>query len=160
MRRRPAWNPRIPFLHFFDGFRTSHEVSKVEQLTPADLRAMIDEDLVRAHRARALNPDRPMMRGTAQNPDVYFQAREACNPYYLAAPTIVQNTMDRFAEIVGRHYHLFDYVGAPDAERILIMMGSGAEVAQEAVEALNAARREGGAAEGDVYTGRFRWKRS
>jgi pyruvate-ferredoxin/flavodoxin oxidoreductase len=127
---------RIPFIHFFDGFRTSHEVAKVEQLTTADMRAMIDEDLVRAHRERGLNPNRPVMRGTAQNPDVYFQAREACNPYYLATPTIVQNTMDKFAKIVGRQYHLFDYVGAPDAERIIIMMGSGAEVAEEAVDAL------------------------
>ena len=127
---------RIPFLHFFDGFRTSHEVAKVEQLTPADLRAMIDEDLVRAHRSRGLDPNRPEMRGTAQNPDVFFQAREACNPFYLATPTIVQNAMDKFAGIVGRQYHLFDYVGAPDAERILIMMGSGAEVAEEAVDAL------------------------
>jgi pyruvate-ferredoxin/flavodoxin oxidoreductase len=127
---------RIPFIHFFDGFRTSHEVAKVEQLTVADLRAMIDEDLVRAHRQRGLNPNTPQLRGTAQNPDVYFQAREACNPYYLATPTIVQNTMDKFAKIVGRQYHLFDYVGAPDAERILIMMGSGAEVAEEAVDAL------------------------
>jgi pyruvate-ferredoxin/flavodoxin oxidoreductase len=127
---------RIPFIHFFDGFRTSHEVAKVEQLTSADMRAMIDEDLVRAHRERGLNPNRPVMRGTAQNPDVYFQAREACNPFYLATPTIVQNTMDKFAKIVGRQYHLFDYVGAPDAERIIIMMGSGAEVAEEAVDAL------------------------
>ncbi len=130
---------RLPFLHFFDGFRTSHEVAKVEQLTAADLRAMIDDELVLAHRARALSPDRPVMRGTAQNPDVYFQAREACNPYYLAAPTIVQNAMDKFAGIVGRQYRLFDYVGAPDAERLIVMMGSGAEVAHEAVEALNAA---------------------
>ncbi|MBZ5727078.1 MAG: pyruvate:ferredoxin (flavodoxin) oxidoreductase [Acidobacteriia bacterium] len=130
---------RLPFLHFFDGFRTSHEVAKVEQLTVADLRAMIDDDLVLAHRARALSPDRPVMRGTAQNPDVYFQAREASNPYYLAGPTIVQNAMDKFARIVGRQYHLFDYVGAPDAERLIVMMGSGAEVAHEAVEALNAA---------------------
>ena len=134
-----ALESRIPFIHFFDGFRTSHEVAKVEQLTPADLREMIDEDLVRAHRLRGLNPDRPVMRGTAQNPDVYFQAREACNPYYLAAPTIVQNAMDKFAKIVGRQYHLFDYVGAPDAERIIIMMGSGAEVAEETVDALRAA---------------------
>ena len=119
-----------------DSFRTSHEVAKVEQLTSADMRAMIDEDLVRAHRERGLNPNRPVMRGTAQNPDVYFQAREACNPFYLATPTIVQNTMDKFAKIVGRQYHLFDYVGAPDAERIIIMMGSGAEVAEEAVDAL------------------------
>jgi pyruvate-ferredoxin/flavodoxin oxidoreductase len=130
---------RIPFLHFFDGFRTSHEVAKVEQLTPDDMRAMIDEDLVRAHRQRALSPDRPVIRGTAQNPDVYFQERETCNPYYLACPTVVQNVMDKFARLVGRQYRLFDYVGAPDAERIIIMMGSGAEVAHETVEALQAA---------------------
>ena len=127
---------RIPFLHFFDGFRTSHEVAKVEQLTVDDLRAMIDEELVYAHRARALTPDRPVIRGTAQNPDVYFQARETVNPFYLAAPTIVQNAMDKFAQLVGRQYHLFDYVGAPDAERVIVMMGSGAEVAQEVVEVL------------------------
>ncbi|MGA3020171.1 MAG: pyruvate:ferredoxin (flavodoxin) oxidoreductase, partial [Bryobacteraceae bacterium] len=135
---------RIPFLHFFDGFRTSHEVAKVEQLTPDDLRAMIDDNLVAAHRSRSLNPDRPVLRGTAQNPDVFFQAREACNPYYLAAPTIVQNAMDKFAKIVGRQYHLFDYAGAPDAERILIMMGSGADVAHETVEALVAAGQKVG----------------
>ncbi len=127
---------RLPFMHFFDGFRTSHEVAKVEQLSAADIRAMIDENLVFAHRSRALSPDRPFIRGTAQNPDVYFQAREACNPFYLAAPTIVQNAMDKFAAIVGRQYHLFDYFGAPDAERLIIMMGSGAEVAHEAVEAM------------------------
>ena len=130
---------RIPFIHFFDGFRTSHEVAKVEQLTREDLQAMIDDDLVRRHRERAMTPDRPVLRGTAQNPDVYFQARETVNPFYLAAPTIVQNTMDKFAAIVGRRYRLFDYVGAPDAERIIVMMGSGAEVAQEAVEAMAAA---------------------
>ena len=129
---------RIPFLHFFDGFRTSHEVAKVEQLTPDDLRAMIDQELVAAHRARALSPDRPVIRGTAQNPDVYFQAREACNSYYLATPTIVQNAMDKFAALVGRQYNLFDYVGAPDAERVIVIMGSGAEVVQETVEALSA----------------------
>jgi pyruvate-ferredoxin/flavodoxin oxidoreductase len=127
---------RLPFMHFFDGFRTSHEVAKVEQLSADDIRAMIDENLVFAHRSRALTPDRPVIRGTAQNPDVYFQAREACNPYYLAAPTIVQNAMDKFASISGRQYHLFDYVGAPDAERVIIIMGSGAEVAHETVEAL------------------------
>ena len=130
---------RLPFLHFFDGFRTSHEVAKVEQLTPDDLRAMIDEDLVRAHRARALNPNNPVLRGTAQNPDVYFQAREASNPYYLAAPTIVQNAMDKFAAVVGRQYHLFDYEGAPDAERVIVIMGSGAEVIHETVDVLVAA---------------------
>ncbi len=135
---------RIPFLHFFDGFRTSHEVAKVEQLRVDDLKAMIEQDLVQAHRDRALSPDRPQIRGTAQNPDVYFQAREACNSYYLATPTIVQNAMDKFARIVGRQYHLFDYVGAPDAERIIIMMGSGAEVAHETVEALRAAGQKVG----------------
>ncbi len=125
---------RIPFVHFFDGFRTSHEVAKVEQLTVDDLKAMIDDELVRQHRARSLSPDRPVLRGTAQNPDVYFQARETVNPFYLAVPTIVQNAMDKFARITGRQYKLFDYVGAPDAERIVVIMGSGAEVAQEAVE--------------------------
>ncbi len=129
---------RLPFLHFFDGFRTSHEVMKVEQLAAEDLRALIDDDLVRGHRARGLSPDAPVMRGTAQNPDVYFQGRETVNPYYLAVPGIVQQTMDRFAQLVGRQYHLFDYVGAPDAEHVLVMMGSGAEVAQETVEYLNA----------------------
>jgi pyruvate-ferredoxin/flavodoxin oxidoreductase len=130
---------RIPFMHFFDGFRTSHEVAKVEQLSAEDIRAMIDEKLVFAHRSRALCPDRPFIRGTAQNPDVYFQCREACNPFYLAAPTIVQNAMDKFAAVAGRQYHLFDYFGAPDAERLIIVMGSGAEVAHETVEAMLAA---------------------
>ena len=127
---------RIPFVHFFDGFRTSHEVAKVEQLAIDDLKAMIDDELVRKHRERALSPDRPILRGTAQNPDVYFQARETVNPFYLAVPTIVQNAMDKFAKIVGRQYKLYEYVGAADAERVIIMMGSGAEVAQEAVEYL------------------------
>ncbi|HOV28946.1 MAG TPA: pyruvate:ferredoxin (flavodoxin) oxidoreductase [Synergistales bacterium] len=129
---------RVPFIHFFDGFRTSHEVSKVEMLTEDDMRAMIDEELVKAHRARGLSPDRPVIRGTAQNPDVFFQAREACNPYYDKAPEIVQRAMDKFASIVGRQYHLFDYVGAPDAERVLVMMGSGAETAHETVDYLTA----------------------
>ena len=129
---------RIPFIHFFDGFRTSHEVAKVEQLTMDDMRALIDDDLVRAHRSRALTPDKPVLRGTAQNPDVYFQGRETVNPYYLACPTIVQNVLDKFASVVGRQYHLFDYVGAPDAERVIIVMGSGAEVVQETVENLTA----------------------
>src|SRR3972149_2866171 len=107
-----ALEARLPFLHFFDGFRTSHEVMKVEPLTPEEIRAMIDEDLVRAHRRRAPSPDRPFIRGTAPNPDVYFQARAAVNSYYLACPTIVQNAMDKFARLVGRSYHLCDYVGA------------------------------------------------
>ena len=128
---------RIPFIHFFDGFRTSHEVAKIEELTQDDLRALIDEASVRAHRARALSPDHPVIRGTAQNPDVYFQARESVNPYYLECPSVVQRVMDRFAKVVGRAYHLFDYVGAPDAERVIVMMGSGAGAAEEAVRHLN-----------------------
>ncbi len=130
---------RLPFLHFFDGFRTSHEVNKIEQLTEDDVRAMIDMEAVRAHRERAMRPESPVLRGTAQNPDVFFQAREACNPYYQAAPGIVQQTMDQFAELVGRQYKLFDYVGAPDADRVIVLMGSGAGSAEEAVEKLTAA---------------------
>jgi pyruvate-ferredoxin/flavodoxin oxidoreductase len=133
-----ALEARAPFVHFFDGFRTSHEVDKVEQLTLDDMRAMLDDKPIAAHRARAMSPDRPVLRGTAQNPDVFFQARETCNPYYLACPTVVQNAMDKFAKIVGRQYHLFDYVGAPDAERVVVLMGSGAEAAQETVEYLTA----------------------
>ncbi len=129
---------RVPFVHFFDGFRSSHEVAKVEQLDIEDLRAMIPDDLVHQHRARALSPDRPFIRGTAQNPDVYFQARETVNPYYLACPAIVQNAMDKFAKIVGRQYRLFDYVGAPDAERVIVVMASGADIAHETVEHLTA----------------------
>ena len=129
---------RVPFLHFFDGFRTSHEVVKVEKLSDATIRALIREELVRAHRARALTPDRPCIRGTAQNPDVFFQARETANPFYLAAPGIVQGAMDRFAQETGRQYRLFDYVGAPDAERVIVLMGSGTETAEESVEHLAA----------------------
>ncbi len=128
---------RIPFLHFFDGFRTSHEVNKIELLTEDDMRALINMDRVFEHRQRALSPDHPVMRGTAQNPDVFFQIRETINPYYSACPQITQRVMDNFAHVVGRSYHLFDYVGAPDAERVLVMMGSGAEAAHEAVEYLN-----------------------
>jgi pyruvate-ferredoxin/flavodoxin oxidoreductase len=142
---------RVPFLHFFDGFRTSHEVAKVEQLTPADLRAMIDDSLVRAHRARALSPDHPVIRGTAQNPDVFFQAREASNPFYQACPAIVQKAMDKFAQIVGRQYHLFDYFGAPDADRVIVIMGSGAEVAEEAIVHLNAAGEKVGLVKVRLY---------
>ena len=127
---------RVPFVHFFDGFRTSHEVSKIEQLTLDDMRAMLPESAVRQHRLRSLSPDRPVLRGTSQNPDVYFQARETVNPYYLAVPTIVQNAMDRFAEVAGRSYKLFEYVGAPDAERVIILMGSGCDVAEETVNHL------------------------
>ncbi|MDR0842891.1 MAG: pyruvate:ferredoxin (flavodoxin) oxidoreductase [Acidobacteriota bacterium] len=132
-----ALESRVPFVHFFDGFRTSHEVMKIEQLAVEDIRAMIDDEFVYAHRSRRLSPDKPSIKGTAQNPDVFFQAREACNPYYLAVPGIVQKAMDKFAAIVGRQYHLFDYYGAPDAERVLILMGSGAEASEETVEYLN-----------------------
>ncbi len=128
---------RIPVLHFFDGFRTSHEVMKIEQLADEDLRAMIDDELVRQHRLRALNPEHPVLRGTAQNPDVFFQARETVNPYYNAFPDIVQKAMDKFAAVVGRQYRLFEYYGSPTAERIVIVMGSGAETVQETVEFLN-----------------------
>ena len=127
---------RIPFLHFFDGFRTSHEINKIVPLADDDLRALIDQALVRNHRERALSPDRPMLRGTAQNPDVFFQAREAGNPFYRACPTIVQNVMDRFAQRTGRSYRLFDYVGANDADRLIIMMGSGSGAVEETVDSL------------------------
>ena len=129
---------RIPFLFFFDGFRTSHEIAKVEPLARETIRAMIDEERIREHRARALSPDHPVIRGTAQNPDVYFQARETVNRFYDACPGIVQQAMDDFAELTGRHYHLFDYHGAKDAERVIVLMGSGCEAAHETVDYLNA----------------------
>jgi len=132
---------RVPFLHFFDGFRSSHEIQKVEELEYDDMRAMIDSELVRAHRARGMTPEKPVLRGTSQNPDVFFAARETVNRYYLATPQIVQKAMDRFAKVVGRHYHLFDYVGAPDAERVVMLMGTGAETMDETVSYL-AARGE------------------
>jgi pyruvate-ferredoxin/flavodoxin oxidoreductase len=128
---------RIPFIHFFDGFRTSHEVSKIEVLDDDDVRAMIDDNLVRAHRERALNPDHPVIRGVAQNPDVYFQARETVNPFYAALPEHLRRAMDRFAALTGRRYRLFEYFGSPDAERVMLMMGSGAETARETIEWLN-----------------------
>ncbi len=127
---------RVPFLHFFDGFRTSHEIAKIEKLLPEDIAGLIDREAIRAHRSRGLTPDNPFIRGTAQNPDVYFQARESVNPFYLKTPQIVQSVMDRFAELTGRQYHLFDYTGAPDAEKLIVMMGSGAETAHETVDAL------------------------
>ncbi len=127
---------RVPFLHFFDGFRTSHEINKIEQLTKDDMRKMIDDEHVIAHRKRALNPENPVLRGTSQNPDVYFQGRETVNPYYEKTPEIVKKAMKKFAEITGRKYNLFDYVGHPEAERIIIIMGTGAEVTHEAVNYL------------------------
>ncbi len=129
---------RIPFVHFFDGFRTSHEVNKIEMLNEDDMRSLLNMDRIIEHRQRALSPDHPVLRGTAQNPDVFFQIRETANSFYDVCPTKVQATMNKFAEIVGRPYHLFDYVGAPDAERVVVMMGSGAEAAHETVEYLNA----------------------
>ena len=129
---------RVPVLHFFDGFRTSHEVSKIVQVSRDTVRAMIDDALVQAHRGRALSPDHPVIRGTSQNPDVYFQSREAVNPFYARMPGIVQAAMDRFAELTGRQYRLFDYLGAADAERVVVVIGSGAEAVEEVVETLNA----------------------
>jgi pyruvate-ferredoxin/flavodoxin oxidoreductase len=128
---------RIPIVHFFDGFRTSHEVAKISPLEADTIRQLIREELVMAHRQRALSPDHPVIRGTSQNPDVFFQARETVNPYYQAMPAITQKVMDQFAALAGRHYHLFDYVGVDDAERLIIQMGSGAETSQETVEHLN-----------------------
>lgn len=127
---------RIPFLHFFDGFRTSHEVSKIATLSDDHIRKMIDDKFVLAHRERALSPEHPVLRGTAQNPDVYFQARETVNPYYQACPEITQKAMDTFAKLTGRKYRLFEYHGAPDAERVIVLMGSGCETAHETVDCL------------------------
>ena len=127
---------RVPFLHFFDGFRTSHELNTLDMLSDVDIRSMIDDDLVRAHRARALNPEHPFIRGTAQNPDTFFQAREAVSPYYAKVPAIMDAAMARFATTTGRQYQLFDYTGAPDAERVLVIMGSGAETARAAADAM------------------------
>ncbi len=124
---------RVPFLHIFDGFRTSHEVSKIDQLSDKELRALIDDELVREHHGRALAPERPVLRGTAQNPDVFFQSRERANTYYAETPTIVSETMDRFFAITGRRYQLFDYVGAEQAERVVVAMGSGAETIEQVV---------------------------
>jgi pyruvate-ferredoxin/flavodoxin oxidoreductase len=129
---------RVPFLHFFDGFRTSHEIQKVELLQKEDLEALIDDELVFAHRNRALTPDNPVLRGTAQNPDVYFQARERINPYYNACSEIVQQVMDDFGKQTGRYYRIFEYYGAPDAERVIVLMGSGCETIHETIDYLNA----------------------
>ena len=128
---------RIPFMHFFDGFRTSHEVGKIFPISDETIRALLDDKYIIQFRQNALCPDRPFIRGSAQNPDVFFQAREACTPFHAAVPGIVQSVMDRFAKETGRAYHLFDYYGAKDAERVIVLMGSGAEAAEEAVDALN-----------------------
>lgn len=129
---------KVPFLHFFDGFRTSHEIQKIEELTFDDMRAMINTDLIRSQRLGGMNPEKPVLRGTAQNPDVYFQGRETVNKYTAACPSITQKVMDRFAKLTGRQYHLFDYVGAKDAEQVVVVIGSGCETVEETVNALNA----------------------
>jgi pyruvate-ferredoxin/flavodoxin oxidoreductase len=142
---------RVPFVHFFDGFRTSHEVNKIAQLSTDDIREMIDDELIRSYRKRAMDPDQPVLRGSAQNPDVFFQAREAANPFYDVLPTIVQETMDRFAQLTGRQYHLFDYSGAPDAESVIVMMGSGVGAAEEATEKLVAEGKKVGVLKVRLY---------
>lgn len=131
-----TFESRVPFIHFYEGFRISHEINRIEQLTEDDCRAMIDMNLVRAHRERALNPEKPLLRGTAQNPDVFFQSREACNPFYDKCAGIVQQAMNKFANLVGRRYNLFDYVGPADAERVIVAIGSGAGVVEETVDKL------------------------
>ena len=130
---------RIPAMHFFDGFRTSHEVNKIQLLSNDDMRSLIREEDVVAHRKRGLTPDAPTVRGTAQNPDTFFQAREACNLFYNAAPAIVAECMAELATLTGREYHLVDYYGAPDADRVVILMGSAFGTTRETVDALNAA---------------------
>lgn len=142
---------RIPFIHFFDGFRTSHEVQKIRQITPDVMRALVDEEKIIEHRKRALTPDRPVIRGTAQNPDVFFQSREAINNFYRDCPAIVQDVMDRFAEQTGRQYSLFEYHGAEDADRVVVLMGSGAETAHETVDRLNAEGQKTGVVKVRLY---------
>ena len=126
---------RIPFIHFFDGFRTSHEIQKIELMSEDGLRSLIDDDLIAQHRQRALSPDHPVIRGTAQNPDVFFQAREAVNPYYQDCPDTVAQVMARFAELTGRPYQPFEYAGSPHAERVVVLMGSACETVQATVDA-------------------------
>ncbi len=142
---------RVPMLHFFDGFRTSHEVAKIHPLSDDVLRQLIKDEWIAEHRKRALTPDAPKIRGTAQNPDTFFQAREACNPFYMALPQIVQEQMDRFAELTGRQYKLFDYVGHPEAERVIVMMGSGADTAHKTIEEMVAAGEKVGLVKVRLY---------
>jgi pyruvate-ferredoxin/flavodoxin oxidoreductase len=142
---------RVPFVHFFDGFRTSHELNTIEMLSDDDLRALVPEELVRAHRARALSPERPFIRGTAQNPDVYFQARETVNPFYARIPDVVEDAMARLGERTGRRLHIVDYTGHPDAERVLVIMGSGGETVRETVASLNARGERVGVAQMRMY---------
>ncbi|MFI5039047.1 MAG: pyruvate:ferredoxin (flavodoxin) oxidoreductase, partial [Solirubrobacterales bacterium] len=142
---------RVPFLHFFDGFRTSHELQTIDTLGDDDVRALISDELVRAHRARALSPARPFIRGTAQNPDIYFQARETVNPFYARVGGVVQGAMDRLGERTGRHYRLVDYSGHPEAERVLVVMGSGGETARETVAFLQSRGERVGVAQVRLY---------
>ncbi|HMB97170.1 MAG TPA: pyruvate:ferredoxin (flavodoxin) oxidoreductase [Balneolaceae bacterium] len=142
---------RIPFIHFFDGFRTSHEIQKIEQISVEDMRSMIDDKFVIEHRNRALKPDSPVLRGTAQNPDVFFQSKESVNKYYRDCPSVVQSAMDRFAGLTGRSYKLFDYYGAEDAERVIILMGSGAETVHETVDRLNVKNEKTGVVKVRLY---------
>src|SRR5689334_19446604 len=142
---------RVPFVHFFDGFRTSHELNTIDLLDDDDLRALVPVDLVRAHRGRALSPERPFIRGTAQNPDVYFQGRETVNPFYAAVPDAVQDAMDRLAARTGRGYGIVEYLGDPDAERVLVLMGSGAQTARETVAHLTASGQRVGVLQVRLY---------
>jgi pyruvate-ferredoxin/flavodoxin oxidoreductase len=142
---------RVPFVHFFDGFRTSHEVSKIEVLSDDDVRAMIDDEQVLAHRARALDPDRPVVRGVAQDPDVFFQCRERANTVHAMVPSLVQSAMDRLAALTGRHYRLFEYFGDADAEQVVVLMGSGVETVRETIEYLNSRGRKLGAVQVHLF---------
>jgi len=146
-----TFKARVPVLHFFDGFRTSHEVQKIEMLADEDLKAMLDDEAIQGHRDRALTPDKPHIQGTAQNPDTFFQAREACNPFYADVPGIVQMAMTQFGQITGRQYNLVDYFGADDAERVIVIMGSGAETVEETVEHLNASGEKVGVVKLRLY---------
>jgi pyruvate-ferredoxin/flavodoxin oxidoreductase len=150
-RQLATLRSRVPFIHFFDGFRTSHELNTLEMLSDDDLRAYVPESLIIEHRDRALSPEHPYIRGTAQNPDTYFQSRETVNPYYDKVPGIVQGAMDEFAELTGRQYHLMEYHGAPDAERVIIIMGSGAQSAMQAVDHLLADGRKVGVLQVRLY---------
>ena len=134
----------VPFLHFFDGFRTSHEIQKVEVIDYDDIARLVDHEAIARFRARSLNPDHPIFKGSAQNPDIFFQQREACNPYYEQVPEVVLSAMKQVGDLTGRHYGLFDYVGSPDAERVIVLMGSGCETVEETVNYLTARERRSG----------------
>jgi pyruvate-ferredoxin/flavodoxin oxidoreductase len=146
---------RVPFVHFFDGFRTSHEVNTLTLLNDAEIRQMIDDELVRAHRLRALNPEHPFIRGTAHNTDTFFQARESVNRFYAKVPSIVQSTMDTFGELTGRRYHLFDYEGPVEADRAIVLLGSGAETARETAAVLQRAGEKVGVLQVRLFRGTF-----